>query len=213
MRLYWHPFSIFPRRVRIALREKGLDFEEVEVDVLRGEQKAAEFRRLNPFGQIPVLTDGDLTIAESIAILEYLEEKHPEPSLLPEGASERALVRQFMLWSSDYLPPAWKAWMAPQISPERPIDEASVARGRDEIAAHLDVLAARLHDSPWLVERYSLADICYAPIVTVLDRVGLGELVAARPEVAAWIERLNERPAVSSTAPPPTPARIRAQGA
>ena len=82
MKLYWHPFSIFPRRVRIALREKSIAHEEIIVDILGGAQHAPEFRRLNPFGQMPVLEDDGLVISESIAILAYLEERHPTPGLI-----------------------------------------------------------------------------------------------------------------------------------
>jgi glutathione S-transferase len=70
MKLYWHLFSVVPRRVRIALREKDLACEEIEVDLPGGALRQPEFRRLNPFGQVPVLEDGGLVIAESIAILE-----------------------------------------------------------------------------------------------------------------------------------------------
>src|SRR5262249_25905538 len=101
--LYWHPFSIVPRRVRIVLREKRIPHEEVEVDVLAGAQRGPEFRRLNPFGQIPVLEDAGLVICESVAILEYLEERFPSPRLLPAEAGPRAITRQFMLWSGDYM--------------------------------------------------------------------------------------------------------------
>ncbi len=201
MKLYWHPFSIFPRRVRIALREKGIAYEEVQIDLPGGAHRGEEFRRLNPFGQVPVLQDGDLVIAESIAILEYLEERYPRPALLPSKAADRAIVRQYMLCSGDYLAPAWKAWVAPRFSPDVRPDDPSVEQGRAAIAAHLDVLATRVQTAAWLVSDYSLADICYAPLVTVLDLVGLGDDVRARPAVHAWIERLAARPAVRETAP------------
>jgi glutathione S-transferase len=115
VRLYWHPFSIIPWRVRIAVREKGLVCEETEVDIPRSAQRSEAFLRLNPFGQLPVLEDGDLVICESIAILEYLEERYPNPRLLPQDAVQRALVRQLMLWGTDYWPPAWKMWVAPRM--------------------------------------------------------------------------------------------------
>lgn len=75
------------------------------------------------------------------------------------------------------------------------------AQGRQTIAAHLDVLETRLQGKSWLVEDYSLADVCYAPLVTVFDRIGLEDLLQSRPAVRAWVERLCLRPAVRDTAP------------
>jgi glutathione S-transferase len=89
-----------PWRVRIALAEKDLAHELVRVDLPAGEQRTAGFRRLSPFGQIPVIDDDGLVISESVAILEYLEERHPEPALLPLEVADRARVRELMCWST-----------------------------------------------------------------------------------------------------------------
>jgi glutathione S-transferase len=212
IRLHWHPFSIVPRRVRIALREKGIPHEEVEVDVYRRANRAPEFRRLNPFGQIPVLEDDSLVICESVAILEYLEEKFPEPRLLSADLRLRATTRQFMLWSGDYFFGPWEAWMAPVVAPEKPLDPVAREKAHDDIQMHVDVLEQRLTARDWLVDEYSLADICYAPLVTVFDRVDLGHLIDARPAVAAWVERLRGRAAVRDTAPPPVPVSLPSRG-
>lgn len=208
IRLHWHPFSIIPRRVRILLREKNIPHEEVEIDVYRGANREPAFRRLNPFGQIPVLEVDGLVICESVAILEYLEERFPEPRFLSADTATRALTRQFMLWSGDYINPSWEAWMAPVIKPDRPVDVAAREKAHDDISTHLDVLERRLTGRDWLVETYSLADVCYAPMLTVFDRVALGDLVDARPAVAAWVQRLLERPAVRDTAPPLVPVSL-----
>jgi len=208
LRLHWHPFSIIPRRVRIALREKGIPHEEVEVDVLARAHKQPPFLRLNPFGQIPVLEDAGLVICESVAILEYLEERFPTPPLLSSDVGVRATTRQFMLWCGDYLNEHWEKWMAPAIRPGVPWDVAARDAAHDAIAAHLDVLERRLAGRAWLVGEYSLADVCYAPVLTVMDRVGLGHLIAARPAVAAWVARVSARPAVRDTAPPPVPLSL-----
>ena len=203
IRLHWHPFSIVPRRVRILLREKGIPHEEVEIDVYRRANRAPEFRRLNPFGQIPVLEDDELVICESVAILEYLEEKFPRPRFLSADLRERATTRQFMLWSGDYFFGSWEAWMAPVVTPERPVDQAARRKARDDMQAHMDVVERRLEGREWLIDDYSLADICYAALVTVFDRVALGDLIDTRPAVAAWVERMRARPAVRDTEPPP----------
>jgi len=201
MQLYWHPFSVFPRRVQIALREKGIDHEEVVVDLPGGALNTAEFRRLNPFGQVPVLRDGETVISESIAILEYLEETHPEPALMPAEPKARALTRQLMLWSGDYLTPAWKAWIAPLFDDNVRRDDPAVVQGRVAIAAHLDVLAERLGSAHWLTGEFSLADVCYAPFVTTLGMLGLDDLLRERVVVRDWIERLSARPSVRATEP------------
>ncbi|MEX0900932.1 MAG: maleylacetoacetate isomerase [Gammaproteobacteria bacterium] len=82
-------------RVRIALALKALPYEAVPVHLLRdgGEQHAEQYRRLNPQGLVPLLTDGDEAIAQSLAIIEYLDETHPEPPLLPRSPAGRARVR------------------------------------------------------------------------------------------------------------------------
>lgn len=200
MKLYWHPFSVFPRRVRISLREKRIACDEIVVDLPGGALRTPALAHLNPFGQVPVLEDGVLTISESSAILEYLEETYPTPALLPASSIARARVRELMAWSGDYLAPAWKGIAAPLFSDVKP-DDPSVAAARAAFAHHLDVLEQRLGANDWLAGAYSLADVCYAPFVTVLALLGAGDLLDDRPRVAAWIERLAARPAVRDTAP------------
>lgn len=83
-------------RVRIALNLKGLPYDYVAVHLNRegGEQFRPEFKSLNPQGLVPVLCEGDIELSQSLAILEYLEEKYPDPALLPKSIEDRARVRQ-----------------------------------------------------------------------------------------------------------------------
>ena len=201
VRLYWHPFSVFPRRVRIALREKQVACEEVVVDLPGGATHRPEFRRLNPFGQVPVLEDGELVIYESLAILEYLEERHPRPSLLAHGAAERARTRQLMHAAGDYFAGPLKRWLARLFTPEASWDRADQERARDELARHLDVLEPMLERRAYLVDGFSLADVAYAPFVCELEACQLGELLGSRPATRAWIDRLRARPSVRTTSP------------
>jgi glutathione S-transferase len=106
-----------------------------------------------------------------------------------------------MLWSGDYLAPAWKSWMAPRFNPEVRADDPSVVNGRAAIATHLDVLGERLGSSTWLAGGFSLADVCYAPFVTVFGMIGLDDLLREHVAVRQWVDRLSARPAVRDTAP------------
>ena len=95
MKLYGYFRSSAAFRVRIALNLKGLEYETVPVHLLKdgGQQRSEAYKALNPTGLVPTLVDGELAIGQSMAILEYLEDTHPEPSLLPPDAAGRARVR------------------------------------------------------------------------------------------------------------------------
>ncbi|KAL3349915.1 hypothetical protein AABB24_022794 [Solanum stoloniferum] len=89
---YWRSSCAF--RVRIALNLKGLDYEYKAVNLLKGEQRDPEYLKLNPLGYVPTLVDGDAVIADSFAILMYLEEKYPQRALLPQDCHKRAINYQ-----------------------------------------------------------------------------------------------------------------------
>ncbi|MCP8466520.1 maleylacetoacetate isomerase [Pseudomonas sp. ZM23] len=94
---YWRSSAAY--RVRIALGLKGLAYRQVPVHLVKdgGQQHAADYKALNPQELVPLLVDGDARIAQSLAILEYLDETHPQPSLLPRDALQRAQVRALAL--------------------------------------------------------------------------------------------------------------------
>jgi maleylpyruvate isomerase len=96
MKLYGYFRSSASYRLRIALNFKGLDWEYQSVNLLDGEQRKAEFKTLNPLGLVPVLDTGEAILAQSPAIAEYLEERYPEPALLPPDLIGRARVREMM---------------------------------------------------------------------------------------------------------------------
>jgi maleylpyruvate isomerase len=99
MKLYSYFRSSAAYRVRIALNLKNLPFEYAPVHLLRdgGEQLKPEYRRLNPDAILPTLVDDGHVLQQSLAIIEYLEETHPEPPLLPKAPADRAYVRSVAL--------------------------------------------------------------------------------------------------------------------
>jgi len=92
---YWRSSASY--RLRIALNLKGIEREEVEINLLDGEHRGPEYLAVNPQGLVPAIEEGGRIFAQSLAILEYLEETHPDPPLLPSEPVERARVRQLAL--------------------------------------------------------------------------------------------------------------------
>lgn len=99
MKLYSYYRSSCSYRARIALNFKGLEYEYIPVHLVRngGEQHRPEYAALNPQELVPTFIDGDFILTQSMAIMEYLEEKYPKPSLMPKDAEQRAYVRQISL--------------------------------------------------------------------------------------------------------------------
>ncbi len=170
----------YAARARIALAEKGLDYDAVEIDL---SDRPAWLYGKNPLGRVPVYEeDGGLVLPESVVIMEYLEERYPEPALWPADPAERALGRLWLERFDDRLGDAYYA----------------VRRGepRELLDAKLDQLEGALEAQPYLSGReYGLADIGYVPwILRALDRFDL-EL---GPSLADWLERLLARPAIAA---------------
>jgi glutathione S-transferase len=199
MKLYQHPFSTFARRVRIALLEKKIQAELVDIDMALRAHKAEPYLSLNPYGRVPTLVDDDLVLYESTAILEYLEVKHPQPSLLPADMKERALVSMHMkLCDLQMTRPAGVIIFAKRFVPEASWRLDDMARAQKEIARHFVILDRQLAGKQYLVaERYTLADLCYVPFVEFLSLLG----VEVPGHVKAWSERLLSRPTSLATKP------------
>ncbi|MDD1795788.1 maleylacetoacetate isomerase [Enterovibrio makurazakiensis] len=97
MKLYDYPKSSASYRVRIALNVKGLTYQSHCVSLLDGDQKSDAYTALNPSGLVPTLVDNGQTLTQSLAIIEYLEEAYPSPSLLPAAYAARAKCRALAL--------------------------------------------------------------------------------------------------------------------
>jgi len=130
MKLYDYFRSSAAYRVRIALKLKNLPYESVPVHLLRGggEQHAPSFRAINPQELVPVLEDAGRVLTQSLAIIEYLEETHPHPPLLPDDAAGRARVRALALQIACDIHPLNNSRVLSYLKRDLGIDEAGVAR-------------------------------------------------------------------------------------
>lgn len=147
---YWRSGASY--RVRIALNLKGLAFDNAAHDLRKGEQKATDYVALNPQGMVPALQHGDLVLTQSPAILEWLEETHPEPALLPNGANERAIVRAMAALIGCDIHPLNNLRVLKAIRSEFNADQAAVDTWAARwIAPGFDALEALVarHDAGW----------------------------------------------------------------
>ena len=199
LQLHSHPFSTYSRRVRIALIEKNIGAELIEVNMAAGAHRQAPYLELNPYGRVPTLVEDGFVLYESTAILGYLEATHPQPPLVPSGARERALVEMHMKLCDIQLARQTGTIIFPKrFLPKERWDEAAMAQAKKEIEKHLGILERQLQGKQYLVaDRYTLAEVCYTPFV---DFFPLMEVTP--PEaVAAWTKRLLERPSAQQTKP------------
>ena len=163
----------YAARARIALAEKGIAYEAVEIDL--GDRPAWIYEK-NATGRVPVYEEDEgLVLPESEVIMEYLDERYPEPALWPSDPAE---LQRF----DDRLGNAYYA--------------ARRGDGREQLDARLADLESALEARPYLTGReFGLADIGYLPwILRGLERFGL-EL---GPSTAGWLERCSERPGVAA---------------
>lgn len=165
---YWRSSAAY--RVRIALNLKGLEYEQAPVHLARdgGEQHRPEFLEISPQAQVPVLRHGARLIRQSLAIIEYLDELHPEPPLLPSDAAGRARVRSLALHVACEIHPLNNLRVLQTLKRGFGLDEAATRRWyRHWIRTGLDALEARLAEAPQ--GRFchgdvpGLADICLVP--------------------------------------------------
>jgi glutathione S-transferase len=200
LRVYYHPLSTYSRRVRIALIEKDVPAELVEVDLMAREHRGPAYLALNPYGRVPTLQDDDFVLYESAAILEYLEAVRPDPPLVPPDVRSRALVSMHMkLCDLQMARHTGTIIFAKRFLPRERWDEAAMAQAKREIERHLGILEMQLQHAQYLVaERYTLAEVCYTPFVEFLP------LMEIHPPagVAAWTHRILERPSAQQTKPP-----------
>ena len=196
LKLHYHPFSTFARRVRIALIEKHIPAELVEVDMLARAHRGPAYLALNPYGRVPTLEEDGFVLYESTAILDYLEATHPTPPLVPGDARGRALVAMHMkLCDIQMARQAGIIIFPKRFLPKDRWDEAAMSQAKKEIEKHLAIVEQQLAGKQYMVgDQYSLVEVCYTPFVEFLPLME----ITPPPGVAAWVQRMLERPSAQA---------------
>jgi len=199
IKLYTFPASSNSRKVRIALLEKGLEFERVNVDLAKKEQKEAEYLKIHPFGQVPALDDEGFIVYDSTIINEYLEDEYPYPALLPSDSEGRARARLMEDLRDSHFNPQCVQIMREMRKPEGERDSTVVERAKREIEKCLERIEKALDGQEYLVGPFSLADIAFMPNIDMLDRIQI-QVDPKYKNTLAWIARLKARPSFAASA-------------
>jgi glutathione S-transferase len=202
MKLYVYPMAPNPKKILIYVKEKGLDIPLSEVDILSGQNRTPEFLRKNPLGGLPVLELDDGTyLTESLAIIEYLEELHPERPMIGMNPIERARVRELeriielgILGAIATIFQNTSLFFAKRVkqSPE------AAENAKQRLASTLAIIDAKIGDRPFVTgDRPTIADC------TLFAALFFGELTGtpldpSAANVARWYESFKRRPSVQA---------------
>ena len=199
IKLYTFPASSNSRKVRMALIEKGLEFERIPVDLSKREQKNPDYLKINPFGQVPALDDEGFILYDSTIINEYLEDEYPYPPLLPKDSEGRARARLMEDLRDSHFNPASAQLNRELRKPEAERDQNAIQQAMAKITECFDRLEKELEGREYLAGPFSLADIAFVPNIDTLDRIGV-QIDPKYKNVLAWVARLRARPSFSASA-------------
>jgi glutathione S-transferase len=184
-------------RVKIALHEKGLPYECDTLNLAKKDQKRPEFLRLNPYGKVPVIDDGGRILFESCIINEYLDEKYPDPPLMPKDPYLRGRGRVLVDYALNYIHEPYWGLRGEMLKPEAERNGSVVEERRQSLRALLQYLEESLGNQPYFLGDLSLTDIAILP--RLLRAETYGALPApSLPRVGGWLQRMKERPSVKA---------------
>src|SRR3984885_3805745 len=201
LRLISHKLCPYVQRAVIALTEKGVSFERIDVDLAN---KPDWFLAISPLGRTPVLQVGDTAIFESAVILEYLEETQAKP-LHPSNPMRRAEHRGWIEFGSTVLSDIAGFYSAP--------DEVAFEAKATQLEARFARLEARVAAAPWFDgEDFSLVDAVFGPVFRyfdVFDEIGNFGILTGKPKLTSWRNNLAARPSVRTAVGSDYPGRLR----
>ena len=212
--VYWGSGSPFAWAVLLALEVKGVPYESRLLSFSAGDTKKPDFLAINPRGKVPAIRDGAYTLAESVAILAYIDAKHPEPPLFGRSPEETGRIWQCISGGMSYLQPAAEKVFHPLFRGGIAGHEDQVREGAREVEEELTRLTADLGDRPYVAgNTLSAADLVIYPKLALFFRIAArSELKALDlgfdgwrqrwPAVAGWFDRMEALPGYDRAYPP-----------
>ena len=185
-------------RVKIALNEKDLVYERVSLNLAKRDQKKPEFLKLNPYGKVPVIDDGGKVLFESCIINEYLDEKYPNPPLMPKDPYLRARGRILVDYGMNHLHVTYFALRDEFFfKKEGARDQKLIAEKQRELRGMLGYLEEALGDKEYFLGDFSLTDVDLWPRFGRLEDYGALP-TPELPRLGRWIQRMKARPSIKA---------------
>jgi glutathione S-transferase len=205
--IYGPAYSTYARTVRLALEEKGADYDLVEVDILSGANQTPEHLARHPFGKVPAFEHGGLELYETDAIIRYIDEAFQGVDLQPADAAARARMAQAISVVGGYAYPA----MIGQIFVQRAVmpitggtaDEEAIAAAIPRAETAVAALEKLIDGNAYLAgDRLSLADLLLIPVYDYFAQIPEGQkMLVKAPNLQRWWRTVQSRPSVQKTRP------------
>lgn len=214
LQVYWGSGSPFAWRVMLTLEVKRLPYESKLLEFSKEDHKSPGYLKLNPRGKVPSLKDGDFVLYESLAIMAYLDRKHPDPPIFGRTPQETGLIWRAISETESYLVPAGNKVIVPVFFGKGLEKTEEIQAAAATIRDELKRIDTDLAGSVWMVGSYiSAADIALFPLIQILLRaaskefarplnLGLLPLAQSYPHIAAWAIQVEAIPGYDRTYPP-----------
>ena len=197
IKLYDFKSSPNCQRVKIVLAEKNLPYDIVPIDLRKQEQKTPEYLQMNPYGKVPVLTDDSTVLYESCIINEYLEEKYPNPPLLPKDPGKKAKARILVDYGMAHFDSSYQKLRMELMKDPKEQSQPIIDAAKKELGKLLQRFENELGDQQYLMGDFSLVDADLLPRFTRLEGFGLLP-DPSLPRFAKYMERMKARPSVKA---------------
>jgi glutathione S-transferase len=195
IRLYDFATSPNCQRVKIVLEEKKLTYEIIPVDLKNGEQKKPDFLKLNPYGKVPVIIDGETVLYESCIINEYLDEKYPQPPLMPKDHAKKAQIRILIDYGIYHLTPPYQKIRQELAKNEGDRSQEILESSKRELSNLLNRFEREVGNRPYLAGDFTLLDAALIPRFLRMEAMGVFPDPSLL-QLAQWLQRMKERPSV-----------------